>query len=133
MTYWHMIVPMVIAGAGISMAIPSAQNVVMNAVAAADIGKATGAYMTTRQFGGVFGLAIVVAVFTGGGSYTSPAAFGNGFVPALAVSAALSLAGAAVTALLPRHTPQMEVSAQVLSGAQPPPAAPVGAVPELMK
>ena len=34
MTYWHMIAPLVIAGAGISMAIPSVQNAVMNAVGA---------------------------------------------------------------------------------------------------
>ena len=33
MTYWHTIAPMVIAGAGISMAMPAAQNAVMNAVA----------------------------------------------------------------------------------------------------
>ncbi len=77
MAYWHMIVPMVIAGAGISMAIPSAQNAVMSAVAPGDIGKASGAYMTMRQLGGVFGLAIAVAVFTGAGSYASPAAFGE--------------------------------------------------------
>ena len=44
-----------------------------------------------RQLGGVFGLAIAVAVFTGAGSYASPAAFTDGFGPALAVAAALSL------------------------------------------
>ena len=75
MTYWHMIAPLVIAGAGISMAIPSAQNAVMNAVAPADLGKASGTFMTMRQLGGVFGLAIAAAVFTGAGSYASPAAF----------------------------------------------------------
>jgi EmrB/QacA subfamily drug resistance transporter len=102
MTYWHMIAPLVIAGAGISMAIPASQNAVMNSVAAADLGKASGAYMTTRQLGGVFGLAIVVAVFAGSGSYVSPAAFGDGFAPALAVSAAFSLAGALTALALPR-------------------------------
>ena len=81
---------LVIAGAGISMAIPSAQNAVMNAVATSDLGKASGTFMTMRQLGGVFGLAIAVAVFTGAGSYLSPAAFSDGFVPALTVSAALS-------------------------------------------
>ena len=129
-----MVVPMVIAGAGISMAIPSAQNAVMSAVAPGDIGKASGAYMTTRQLGGVFGLAIAVAVFTGAGSYASPTAFANGFVPALAVAAGLSLAGATVAAFLPRHTtPQMEVSAEVLAGPETLPATPVRALPELVK
>ena len=70
-----------IAGAGISMAIPSAQNAVMNAVAPGDLGKASGTFMTMRQLGGVFGLAIAAAVFTGAGSYVSPAAFSDGFVP----------------------------------------------------
>ncbi|HEY1714319.1 MAG TPA: DHA2 family efflux MFS transporter permease subunit [Solirubrobacteraceae bacterium] len=113
MAYWHMIAPLVIAGTGISMAIPSAQNAVMNAVAPADLGKASAMFMTMRQLGGVFGLAIAAAVFTGAGSYLSPAAFSDGFVPALTVSAALSAGGALVAALLPRHTPQMEVSAEV--------------------
>jgi hypothetical protein len=36
-----------------------------------------------------------VAVFTGASSYPSAAAFGDGFVPAMAVAAGFSLAGAA--------------------------------------
>ncbi len=101
MTYWHMIPPLVIAGAGISMAIPSAQNAVLSAVATEDIGKASGAYMTTRQLGGVFGLAIAVAVFTGAGSYASPTAFTDGFVPAIAFAAGLSALGSIVALALP--------------------------------
>jgi EmrB/QacA subfamily drug resistance transporter len=128
MAYWHLIAPMVIAGAGISMAIPSAQNAVMNAVAPAELGKASGAFMTMRQLGGVFGLAIAVAAFTSAGSYASPDAFGNGFTPVLTVAAGLSLAGALVATLLPRHTPRMEVSAQVHPGAHP---VPTGARPAL--
>jgi Na+/melibiose symporter-like transporter len=98
LAFWETIPPLVIAGAGISMAIPAAQNAVMSSVGAGDLGKASGAYTTVRQLGGVFGLAIVVAVFAGAGSYASAAAFGDGFAPAIAVSAAFSLAGA-VTAL----------------------------------
>jgi EmrB/QacA subfamily drug resistance transporter len=133
MTYWHMIAPLVIAGAGISMAIPSAQNAVMNAVTPADLGKASGTYMTMRQLGGVFGLAIAAAVFTGAGSYASPAAFADGFVPALTVAAALSAGGALVAALLPRHTPQMEVSTEVQIDRESRSAGPVGALPEPVK
>jgi EmrB/QacA subfamily drug resistance transporter len=128
MTYWHMIAPLVIAGTGISMAIPSAQNAVMNAVAPDDLGKASGAYMTTRQLGGVFGLAIAAAVFTGAGSYASPVAFAGGFVPALTVSAALSAGGALLATLLPRHTPRMEVSAEVHAGRESRAAGPLAAL-----
>lgn len=133
MAYWHMIAPLVIAGTGISMAIPSAQSVVMNAVTPADLGKASGTFMTMRQLGGVFGLAIAAAVFTGAGSYVSPSAFSDGFVPALTVSAALSAGGALLAALLPRHTPQMEVSAEVSIARGSRSGAPAGAVPEPVK
>jgi EmrB/QacA subfamily drug resistance transporter len=101
MTYWHMIPPLVIAGAGISMAIPSAQNAVLSAVAPDDIGKASGSYMTMRQLGGVFGLAIAVAVFTSAGSYASPTTFTDGFVPAIAFGAGLSALGSVVALALP--------------------------------
>ena len=47
-----------------------------------------------RELGGVFGIAILVAVFAGAGSYASPEAFSDGFAAAIAVSAALSLVGA---------------------------------------
>jgi EmrB/QacA subfamily drug resistance transporter len=101
MAYSTMIAPLVIAGAGISMAIPSVQNAVVSAVAPAEVGRASGTFTTMRQLGGVFGLAIVVAVFTGAGGYGSPASFGTGFTSAIAVSAAFSLAAALVGLALP--------------------------------
>jgi hypothetical protein len=54
-----------------------------------------------RQFGGAFGIAILVAVFTGSGSYASPGSFSDGFVEALGVAAALSLCGAVSGLVLP--------------------------------
>jgi EmrB/QacA subfamily drug resistance transporter len=92
--YPQMVPPLIVAGVGISMAIPAAQNAVMGAVAPTEIGKASGTFSTMRQLGGAFGLAIAVAVFTGTGSYASPGAFSDGFGPAIAVSAGLSLCGA---------------------------------------
>jgi MFS family permease len=133
MIYWHTIAPMVIAGGGISMAMPAAQSAVMNAVASRDVGKASGAFMTMRQLGGVFGLAVAAAVFTGAGSYASPLAFFHGFVPALTVSAVLSAVGALVAARLPRHTPQMEVSAEASPDANRRPAGRVAGLPEPIK
>ena len=101
MAYLEMVAPLAIAGAGISMAIPAVQNAVMNAVSPGDLGQASGVSMTARQLGGVFGVAIGAAVFTGAGSYASAAAFGDGFGPALGVAAAFSLLGAASAAALP--------------------------------
>ncbi len=97
-----LIAPMMLAGVGISMSIPAAQRAVVGAVAPSEIGKASGTFSTGRQLGGAFGLAIVVAVFAGSGSYASPAAFTDGFGPAIALSGALSLLGALASLALPR-------------------------------
>jgi EmrB/QacA subfamily drug resistance transporter len=92
--YAQMVPPLIVAGVGVSMALPAAQNAVMGAVMPTEIGKASGTFSTMRQLGGAFGLAIGVAIFSGAGSYASPGAFSNGFGPAIAVSAGLSLCGA---------------------------------------
>ena len=113
--YSHMIAPLIIAGVGISSAIPAVQNAVMSAVAPGEIGKASGTFSMMRQLGGAFGLAVAVAVFSGAGSYLSPGAFSDGFAPAIAVSASLSLLGAVAGAWVPvrrlAHGPALEVSA----------------------
>ena len=54
-----------------------------------------------RELGGVFGIAVVVAVLAATGSYASAATFVDGFGPAIGVGAALSLAGAAAGLALP--------------------------------
>jgi lipopolysaccharide export LptBFGC system permease protein LptF len=46
-----------------------------------------------RRLGGVFGIAILAAVFAHNGSYASPAAFVDGFTPALWVAAVVPLVG----------------------------------------
>jgi EmrB/QacA subfamily drug resistance transporter len=101
MAYASLVPPLIVAGCGVSMAMPAAQNVVINAVGAEAIGKASGILNMGRQLGGAFGIAILVAVFAGAGGYESAEAFSDGFAPALGVSAALSLAGALSAAGLP--------------------------------
>ncbi|MDQ6777435.1 MAG: DHA2 family efflux MFS transporter permease subunit [Actinomycetota bacterium] len=91
--YSHMVAPLILAGVGISTALPAAQNATLSGVPATEIGKASGTFSTMRQLGGSLGLAVAVAVFTGAGSYASPEAFSNGFGPAIGVAAALSLCG----------------------------------------
>jgi EmrB/QacA subfamily drug resistance transporter len=92
--YITLVAPLVLAGAGISMAMPAAQNAVLNSVAQTEIGKASGTFNMFRFLGGVCGIAIAVAVFAAVGSFDSPRAFTAGFVPAIVVAAVLSLAGA---------------------------------------
>jgi len=90
----RMIAPLVLAGVGISTAIPAAQNAALSSVPAAQLGKASGTFGTLRQLGGALGVAIAVAVFGGAGSYGTAASFTDGFGPALVISAALSLGAA---------------------------------------
>jgi EmrB/QacA subfamily drug resistance transporter len=101
--YAELIPPLIIAGAGISMAIPAAQSAVVSSVSSQQIGVASGTFNTLRQLGGAFGVAISVAAFAATGSYASPAAFSSGFTPALAACAALSLAGSIAGLALPRR------------------------------
>jgi EmrB/QacA subfamily drug resistance transporter len=101
LTYSEFVLPSIVAGVGVSMAIPSAQNSVVGSVAHEDLGKAAGANSMMRELGGVFGIAVAVAVFAGAGSFASTDAFLDGFAPAIAVVAALSLAGAIVALALP--------------------------------
>ena len=54
-----------------------------------------------RELGGVFGIAIAVAVFAGSGGYHSVTAFTNGFGPAIWVSSGLAGLGALCGLALP--------------------------------
>ena len=74
------------------MAIPAAQNSVLGAVATRTLGKAAGTNSMMRELGGVFGVAVAVAVFAGAGSYAAAQAFTDGFAPAMLVAAGLALA-----------------------------------------
>jgi EmrB/QacA subfamily drug resistance transporter len=101
LTYAEFVLPSVLAGVGVSMAIPAAQNSVVGSFALEDVGKAAGANSMMRELGGVFGVAVAAAVFAGAGSFASPDAFLDGFAPAIAAVAALSVAGAVVALALP--------------------------------
>jgi hypothetical protein len=118
--YGRLVAPLVLAGAGVSMALPAIQNAVVSSVAPARIGQASGTFNTVRQLGGVFGIAVLVAVFTGAGGYASPESFTHGFTAAIAASAGLSLLGAAAGLGLPRARvatrparPRPEVAASI--------------------
>jgi EmrB/QacA subfamily drug resistance transporter len=122
LSYSQLLAPFVVAGVGISMAIPAAQNSVVGSVAMDAIGKAAGTNSMMRELGGVFGIAVVVAVFAGTGSYASANAFTDGFGPAIGVAAVLGLAGAAAGLALPGRRridprqPQPAVPAMIADG-----------------
>jgi hypothetical protein len=88
MTYSGMFPPMILA--------------VVGAVEMTDVGKASGALGTIRQFGGVFGEALTAAAVGRTETHLTPIAFNHGFSAAIEVAASLSLAGAGAGPFLPR-------------------------------
>jgi EmrB/QacA subfamily drug resistance transporter len=98
-SYAGMLPALVIAGAGVSMSFPATMSAAVSA-APGHVGQAAGVNSTLRQLGGVFGIAVTVAVFSGAGGY---AAFADGFERALLVASGLSLAAALCAVALPTH------------------------------
>jgi EmrB/QacA subfamily drug resistance transporter len=92
--YSSFIAPLVLAGIGISMALPTAPAAALSAVAPADMGKASGVANTLQRLGGVFAVALVSAVFGSGTHLDSAVQVSAALGPALRVSAGLSLLGA---------------------------------------
>lgn len=83
-TSWGEIVTgLLIAGIGISMALPTVPTAVLNAVTEQDMGKASGVNYMAQRFGAVFSIAIAGAVFAAYGHLGNPAAVTAGFRPAL--------------------------------------------------
>ena len=106
----ELVVALLIAGVGISMALPTVPTAVLSAVPEQDMGKASGINYMAQRFGAVFGVAIGSTVFATYGGLASPAAVTAGFRPALwacAVFAGLAaLTGLAMSA---RRKPAAEV------------------------
>ena len=110
LTYGQLVGPFVLAGVGVSMAIPCAQNAVVGGVDSESIGAAAGVNSMMRELGGVFGIAVTVAVFAGNGDYGSVLGFLDGFRPAIVTAAGFALVGAVCGVAVParqrpRHGP----------------------------
>jgi EmrB/QacA subfamily drug resistance transporter len=91
-TNWtELTLALLVAGIGISMALPTVPTAVLNAVAPDEMGKASGINYMAQRLGGVFAIAISTAVFTANGHLGTPASVTDGFKPALAACAAFAL------------------------------------------
>ena len=100
-SYGTLIAPLVVASAGISMCFPTVANAVTGSVPPADVGVAAGTNNALNALGGVFGVAILAAVFAAHGSYASPTSFIAGFRPAEWVAAAVAATGVIAAVLAP--------------------------------
>ena len=97
--YPSLIGPFIVAGIGISFVFPTLANAAVGSVPLADSGVAAGSNNTMRESGGLFGVAVLAAVFTANGSYASRTAFMHGLRFALLAAAVVALA-AVIPALL---------------------------------
>jgi len=82
-TWVELDLALLVAGVGISMALPTVPTAVLSAVAPDEMGKASGINYMAQRFGTVFALATGTAVFAAYGHLGSAAAFTAGFGPAL--------------------------------------------------
>jgi EmrB/QacA subfamily drug resistance transporter len=92
--YGAYIAPFVIAGVGISMALPCVTTSGINAARPVWIGKAAGVMNMMQLLGATLGIAIITVVFNATGSLAGAATVTHGFRSALIVSAGLSVLGA---------------------------------------
>jgi EmrB/QacA subfamily drug resistance transporter len=99
--YLVLVAPLVLAGVGVSMAMPAAQNAILSSVAVTEMGKASGVFNMARFLGGMFGIAALVATFSATGAADTGEHFSSGFAAAMMLASTLSLAGALVGLVLP--------------------------------
>jgi EmrB/QacA subfamily drug resistance transporter len=115
--YTTMVPAFVIAGAGMSLFFAPVANVVLSSVRRDQEGIASGANNAIRELGGVFGIAVLGAVFSARGSYLSGTAFVSGLAPAVWVGGAAVAVAAAAALFLPRlrqATPGSPAAGQAL-------------------
>lgn len=106
--YLELLPALIIGGAGLTMAMPAAQKAAVGAVQPQEIGQASGAFMMLRIFGGVFGVAISVAVFANAGGYASAEEFSQGFTSAMYAVTAFAFIGMLIALGVPDKAKTLE-------------------------
>jgi EmrB/QacA subfamily drug resistance transporter len=113
----------VVAGIGMSLFFAPVANAVLGSVRRDQEGIASGANNAIRELGGVFGIAVLGAVFSARGGYSSGPAFVSGLSSAVWVGVAAVAVAAAAALLLPRHRVAAERGVLAESAAELQPAA----------
>jgi EmrB/QacA subfamily drug resistance transporter len=117
LAYSRMIVPFMLAGAGMALVFAPAANAVLGSVRPKEAGQASGATNAIREVGGVLGIAVLASIFSGAGGYASPQAFVNGLTPAVFVAATVLALGAIAALAIPGVLRGRSPSAQTASSA----------------
>jgi MFS family permease len=107
-SYSTLIAPFVVAGVGMALFFAPVANVVLSAVRRDEEGQASGANNAIRELGGVFGVAVLAAIFSHVGGYGSAQAFSDGMNTAVLVGAGLVGIGALAAFAIPGRGRQQE-------------------------
>src|SRR5207244_7351803 len=91
--YIDLVGPFVISGIGMGLFFAPVANVVLSAVRPEEEGQASGANNAIRELGGVFGVAVLAAVFSASGGYGSGQRFVAGMNPAVWIGAGVVALG----------------------------------------
>jgi EmrB/QacA subfamily drug resistance transporter len=105
--YVEFIGPFLISGVGMALFFAPVANVILSSVRPEQEGQASGANNAIRELGGVFGVAVLAAVFTVNGGYGSGQQFVDGMNPAVMIGAALVAVGA-IAAFAIKRSPRTE-------------------------
>jgi MFS family permease len=112
--YADLVAPFVISGAGMALFFAPVANVILGSVRSSQEGQASGANNAIRELGGVFGVAVLAAIFAQKGGYATDQTFVDGMTPAVWVGAAMVGIGALIAFAIPtrrRHAPALETAA----------------------
>jgi EmrB/QacA subfamily drug resistance transporter len=107
MSYTWLAVALGVAGVGISLCFPTVANAVIGSVTPSEVGIASGTNSSLREIGGVFGIAVLAAVFAGPGVYASAQSFVDHFTNAVWLGAAFSAVGILGVLALPGGRPHI--------------------------
>lgn len=120
--YTSLLPAFIIGGVGMGLSFAPLSSAVMNAVSGARQGQASGLYNAMRELGGVFGIAILGAVFQHVATVpTRPEDFLNGFRAAVFVGSGVLASGVLISVLLPRRAslPATDAAADPIITAAP--------------
>jgi EmrB/QacA subfamily drug resistance transporter len=109
MAYTSLVGPFVLSGVGMSLFFAPVANVILGSVRAEHEGKASGANNAIRELGGVFGVAVLAAIFAHVGGYQSGAAFTHGMQIAVYAGGAIVALGAVAAGFANRRPRASEV------------------------
>src|SRR5205085_4023496 len=106
--YIDLVGPFTISGIGMALFFAPVANVVLSAVRPEEQGQASGANNAVRELGGVFGVAVLAAVFSAYGGYGTGEHFVAGMNPAVWIGAGVVALGSLAAFAMGRRGPRTQ-------------------------